>query len=129
MGNGASMSVSRDMPAARKNSQSTWRPPRLGMDIWLIIVVFTLLVFGLLMVYSASTDYSMVVLGEAPSYMIRRQVIFALSGIVVAAFLTLFDYHRFRKWAIPIIVVTIVGLAVVLFVNEVINNAARTLFQ
>jgi len=129
MGNGANMSVSRDMPAARKNSQSAWRPPRLGMDIWLIIVVFTLLMFGLLMVYSSSTDYSMVVLGEAPSYMFRKQVIFALIGIVVAAFLALFDYHRFRKWAIPIIVVTIIGLAVVLFVNEVINNAARTLFQ
>jgi cell division protein FtsW len=129
MGNGAGMSVSRDMTTARKKSQSAWRSPRLGLDIWLIIVVFTLLVFGLLMVYSASTDYSMVVLGEEPSYMFKRQVIFALIGIAVAAFLAWFDYHRFKKWAIPIIVVTIIGLAVVLFVNEVINNAARTLFQ
>lgn len=129
MGNGAGMSVSRDITTARKKSQSAWRPPRLGLDIWLIIVVFTLLVFGLLMVYSASTDYSMVVLGEEPSYMFKRQVIFALIGIAVAAFLAWFDYHRFKKWAIPIIVVTIIGLAVVLFVNEVINNAARTLFQ
>jgi len=129
MGNGASMNASRDIPAARKKSQSAWRPPRIGLDIWLIIVVFTLLIFGLLMVYSASTDYSMVVLGEAPSYMFNRQVIFALGGIVVAAILAWFDYHRFKKLAIPIIVVTIIGLAGVLFVNEVINNAARTLFQ
>jgi cell division protein FtsW len=95
MGNGAGMSVSRDMTTARKKSQSAWRSPRLGLDIWLIIVVFTLLVFGLLMVYSASTDYSMVVLGEEPSYMFKRQVIFALIGIAVAAFLAWFDYHRF----------------------------------
>ncbi|MGB7096766.1 MAG: putative peptidoglycan glycosyltransferase FtsW [Anaerolineales bacterium] len=123
------MNVSRDIPAARKKSQSAWRPPQIGLDIWLIIVVFTLLIFGLLMVYSASTDYSMVVLGEAPSYMFNRQVIFALGGIVFAAILAWFDYHRFKKLAIPIIVVTIIGLAGVLFVNEVINNAARTLFQ
>ncbi|MGB3701489.1 MAG: putative peptidoglycan glycosyltransferase FtsW [Anaerolineales bacterium] len=129
MGNGASMNASRDIPSARKKSQSAWRPPRIGLDIWLIIVVFTLLIFGLLMVYSASTDYSMVVLGEAPSYMFNRQVIFALGGIVFAAILAWFDYHRFKKLAIPIIVVTIIGLAGVLFVNEVINNAARTLFQ
>ncbi len=129
MGNGAGMSVSRDMTSVRKKSQSAWRSPRLDLDIWLIIVVFTLLVFGLLMVYSASTDYSMVVLGEEPSYMFRRQVIFALIGIAVATFLAMIDYHRFTKWAIPIIAVTIIGLAVVLFVNEVINNAARTLFQ
>jgi len=123
------MNASRDIPAARKKSQSAWRPPRIGLDIWLIIVVFTLLIFGLLMVYSASTDYSMVVLGEGPSYMFRRQVIFAMGGIVVAVILAWFDYHRFKKLAIPIIVVTIIGLAGVLFVNEVINNAARTLFQ
>ena len=68
MGNGASMSTSREKAAARTKAAG-WRPPRLGVDVWLIIVVFTLVVFGLLMVYSASTDYSMVVLGEAPTYM------------------------------------------------------------
>jgi cell division protein FtsW len=129
MGNGVGMNTGQRKSVNKKNDRRAWRPPRIGIDVWLIIVVFTLLVFGLLMVYSASTDYSMVVLGEAPSYMFRRQVVFALIGILVAAFLTWFDYHRYRKIAIPIIVFTIFGLAVVLFVNEVINNAARTLFQ
>lgn len=129
MGNGVSMSTSRENVSSRNKARSGWRPPRLGVDVWLIIVVFTLMVFGLLMVYSASTDYSMVVLGEAPNYMFKRQLIFAIVGLGVAAFLAWFDYHRFKKLAIPIIIVTIVGLAGVLFVNEVINNAARTLFK
>lgn len=129
MGNGVGMSMSRNLSAARKDNRTAWRPPRIKMDVWLIIVVFILLVFGLLMVYSASTDYSMVVLGEAPSYMFRRQITFALVGIVVAALLALFDYHRYKRWAVLIIGVTIFGLALVLFINEVINNAARTLFQ
>ncbi|MFL7894023.1 MAG: FtsW/RodA/SpoVE family cell cycle protein [Anaerolineales bacterium] len=123
------MNMGRENTSVKNNQKSAWRPPRIKLDIWLVIVVFILLVFGLLMVYSASTDYSMVVLGEAPSYMFRRQMLFALTGILIAALLAWFDYHRFRKLAIPIIVFTIVGLTAVLFINEVINNAARTLFQ
>jgi cell division protein FtsW len=129
MGNGVGMSSTIDNATGSNKAQSKWRPPRLSVDIWLILVVFTLIVFGLLMVYSASTDYSMVVLGEAPTYMFQRQLVFALGGIGVAIFLAFFDYHRYRNWAIPIILITIGGLAGVLFVNEVINNAARTLFK
>lgn len=129
MGNGASMSVSQEMVRGRERSQSGPRSLRLGFDIWLVLTVFTLLIFGLMMVYSASTDYSLVVLGEAPSYMFRRQLIFAFGGLCLAAILTWVDYHVFRKLAVPIIFVTIALLASVLVVNEVINNAARTIFQ
>jgi cell division protein FtsW len=129
MGNGASMNIGRNMANSQENRQMSWRPSRLGIDIWLVVTVFTLLIFGLLMVYSASTDYSMVVLGEAPNYMFRRQLIFAFVGIVLAAFLTWLDYHVYKKLAVPIIIATIIGLAGVLVVNEVINNAARTIFQ
>lgn len=127
MGIGASMSTS--STSSRKVRQSAWRPKNLGIDLWLVLAVFTLLIFGLLMVYSASTDYSMVVLEEAPSYMFRRQLLFAVIGLVVAGILTWLDYHWFRKLAIPLILVTIIGLASVLVINEVINNAARTIFQ
>ena len=128
MGNGVGMSSARVRSSSRGKSLG-WRPPRLSVDIWLIIVVFTLVIFGLLMVYSASTDYSMVVLGEAPTYMFRRQLMFAVIGFLAAGFLAWFDYHRYQKLAIPIIVFTIVLLTGVLLVNEVINNAARTLFR
>ena len=129
MGIGASMKTGRDMASSRKGRQAGWRQFNLGIDLWLVLAVFTLLIFGLLVVYSASTDYSMVVLGEAPSYMFRRQLLFAAIGLAAAAFLTWLDYHWFKKLAIPLIVLTIIGLASVLFINEVINNAARTIFQ
>jgi cell division protein FtsW len=61
--------------------------------------------------------------------MFRRQLIFAFGGLCLAAILTWVDYHVFRKLAVPIIFVTIALLASVLVVNEVINNAARTIFQ
>jgi cell division protein FtsW len=123
------MKTGRDMASSRKGRQAGWRQFNLGIDLWLVLAVFTLLIFGLLMVYSASTDYSLVVLGEAPSYMFRRQLLFAAIGLAAAAILTWLDYHWFKKLAIPLIVLTIIGLASVLFINEVINNAARTIFQ
>jgi cell division protein FtsW len=129
MGIGASMNTNNGQTNSRKDHPSTWRPKNLGIDLWLVLTVFTLLIFGLLMVYSASTDYSMVVLDEAPSYMFQRQLVFAAIGLFAAVFLTWLDYHWYRKLAIPLIILTIIGLAGVLFINEVINNAARTIFQ
>jgi cell division protein FtsW len=61
--------------------------------------------------------------------MFRRQILLAAIGIAVAGFLAWMDYHVFKKAAVLIIIVTIIGLASVLVVNEVINNAARTIFQ
>jgi cell division protein FtsW len=123
------MNVSRKNPRTSRKTKHDRRSLHLGFDIWLLVAVFTLLIFGLVMVYSSSTDYSMVVLKEAPSYMFKRQLLFAGAGIAAAAFLTWLDYHTLKKFAVPILIVTIILLASVLLVNEVINNAARTIFQ
>lgn len=124
------MSFSREMAqrAYLRAGQGT-RPVRLGIDIFLVLIVSTLLIFGLLMVYSASTDYSMTVLGQAPTFMFTRQLVFMGLGIAVAILLTFIDYHLYKKLAIPAILGTIVLLFLVLAVSEVINNAARTIFQ
>jgi cell division protein FtsW len=128
MGNGTSRmtaqgfrwQTSTQVGAARK-------PVRLGIDVPLLLAVVTLLVFGLLMVYSASWDYSLMVLGKTPTYMFTRQVLFAGLGIGLAAFLTIFNYHRYQKFALTLMAVTVALLVIVLVVNEVINNASRTL--
>jgi cell division protein FtsW len=49
-------------------------------------------------------------------------------GIVAAFVLSRIDYHIYRKFAIPLMVVTIVLLIAVLLNNEVRNNAVRTFF-
>jgi len=130
MGNGTPISMSRDM--ARQgfvNSFQKGRSIRLGIDVPLVLIVCTLSVFGLLMVYSASWDYSMTILQQPPTYMFTRQLLFMAIGIIVAVVLTFFNYHHYKKLAIFVMVGTIALLLAVLFVNEVINNAARTIFQ
>jgi cell division protein FtsW len=105
------------------------RSVRLGIDVPLLLTVITLIVFGLLMVYSASWDYSLVILGQEPTYMFTRQLVWLALGSMVAGFMAWFDYRRWQKLALPVMALTIIGLIVVLFVNEVINNATRTFFD
>lgn len=130
MGNGTPLGIGRDMAQhGLSNSSQTRRSLRLGIDVPLVLIVCTLSVFGLLMVYSASWDYSMTILQQTPTYMFTRQLLFMVLGIVAAVLLTFFDYHHYKKLAIFGMAGTIALLVIVLFVNEVINNAARTIFQ
>ncbi len=101
---------------------------RLGIDVPMLLVVITLMIFGLVMVYSASYDYSLAYYGDA--YRIfQRQVMFMLLGIGVAVLLALLDYHIWQRLAVPVGVLAVVGLFAVLIANNVLNNAARTLWE
>ena len=129
MGDGTPLTIGRDRrraPVFKPGVQT--RAVRLGIDVPLLLIVITLLVFGLLMVYSASTDYSFMVLGKSPTYMFVRQVMWLGVGILVASLMTLVNYHRWQKFALVAMLGTVLALLAVLVVNEVINNAARTLF-
>ncbi len=99
-----------------------------GIDVPLLLTVFTLAVFGVLMVYSASWDFSLAIY-NSPTFIFTRQLIWLAIGLGAAVFLTWFDYHYFRRLAVPGMVLTIGLLVGVLIVNEVRFGAARTLIQ
>jgi cell division protein FtsW len=103
------------------------RSVHLGIDVPLLIVTAILLIFGLLMVYSASWDYSFQLYGSA-TRIFSRQLLFMGLGITAAVVLTFLDYHFWRRLAVPAMGVTIVMLLGVLFVNEMRNGAVRTLW-
>ena len=105
------------------------RPLNLGVDVPLFLVVIALLVFGLLMLYSASWEYSVSIMGERPSYMLERQVRFLILGGFAAAAAFFFDYHRIKKFVIPMMLVTLIMLLLVIYFNEVLLGARRGLFQ
>jgi cell division protein FtsW len=104
------------------------RVVQLNVDVPLLFVVITLLIFGLIMVYSASYDYSLSYYKDA-NRIFHRQLLFMALGIAGVLFLTYLDYHHWRRLAVPAIVVTIFLLLGVLFVSEIYNNAARTLYE
>jgi cell division protein FtsW len=102
------------------------RTVTLGIDVPLLLVIATLLIFGILMVYSASWDYSFLLFNSA-NYIFSRQVLWLILGIAAAVVLTFMDYHWWRRLAVPAMAVAVLSLVAVLFISEVRHGAVRTL--
>ena len=86
---------------------------RAGMDLPFFFLVMTLLVIGLVMLFSAS--YASASYYQHDSYFfIKRQLVFAVIGVAAMIALSFFDYHHFHKFAFPILLVSIALLGVVL---------------
>jgi cell division protein FtsW len=98
----------------------------LAIDIPFLAIVAALLVFGLLMLYSASWDVSWRAFNDVNSFFLR-QLIWLAIGSVSAVFLYFMDYHRWERnhFAILAILVTVGLLLTVLIIGE---GSARSLF-
>jgi cell division protein FtsW len=96
-------------------------------DLVLVAAVIVLGIFGLLMLYSAGTDFSLQNYGSA-TYIFNKQLLWMAIGTLTAFILSRIDYHFWRKFAVLLMGVTIILLILVLVNNEVRNNAVRTFF-
>ncbi len=99
-----------------------------GFDMPLLVSVVALVVFGLVMLYSASWDFSLGAF-EDPLYMFNRQVKWLGLGVAVALILAFFDYHYWRRLVVPAMAVTMILLVVVLLTNEIRFGAKRSIFD
>jgi cell division protein FtsW len=102
--------------------------PGRSLDLPLLVIVIALVIFGLVMMFSASWDYSLLVY-NSPMYMFEHQARWLGVGLTAALLLALFDYHNWRKLIIPAMGLTILLLMAVLFMNEIRLGAARALYQ
>ncbi|MCI0555005.1 MAG: putative lipid II flippase FtsW [Anaerolineae bacterium] len=99
-----------------------------GTDMLLMLTVVALMVFGLIMLYSASFDFSFNEYGSS-SYMFMRQVKWLGLGMILAFVLSYFDYHHWRRLVV-FAMLGIIGLLIaVLFLNEIRLGASRTLYD
>ena len=98
--------------------------PVRGYDVPLLLTIVALLVFGLVMLYSASWDFSLGAYGD-PMQMFSRQVLWMAMGILGAAFLSRFDYHHWRRLVLLAMALTIILLVGVLLLSELRFNAKR----
>ncbi len=71
-----------------------------GFDMPLLVAVVALIVFGLIMLFSASWDFSFGAYGD-PMYMFNRQLMWLGLGLVSATILAFFDYHHWRRFVVP----------------------------
>jgi cell division protein FtsW len=112
---------------ARPVATSARRTRASNVDLILVAAVIALGIFGLLMLYSAGTDFSLRTYGSA-NYIFDKQLLWMATGILVALVFSRVDYHLWRKIAVPMMAVSVVLLIAVLINNEVRNNAVRTFF-
>ena len=113
------------------NNRMTLSPaknPSRGFDMPMVLTVIALLVFGLIMLYSASYDFSFNEYGTS-AYMFVRQVRWLMLGAILAFALSLFDYHHWRRVVVIGMLATIGLLITVSIINEIRLGASRTLYQ
>jgi len=87
-----------------------------------------LVIYGLVMLFSASWDYSLGIYDSA-MYMFNRQLMWLGIGVLVALALSFFDYHHMHKLIVPAMIFTIVLLIGVLLMNEIRLGAKRSFFE
>lgn len=128
MGEGAYVNPTRPIqPGQAPRAAQAHRPLRLTIDIPLLLIVVTLVVFGLLMVFSASWDTSLSI-GDDPTYVFRRQLLWVLVGTAACVVFSFFDYHRIKRFLVPMVVGTLVLLVAVLWVADERFGATRSIF-
>lgn len=96
-----------------------------GVDFPLLLGMVLLLAFGLVMVYSASYDFSYAVYQDA-SFMFNRQLLWLGLGLAAAFSLSRVDYHHWRTLIVLAMLAAIALLVGVLAVNEIRLGAARS---
>ncbi|PKN86903.1 MAG: hypothetical protein CVU46_06165 [Chloroflexi bacterium HGW-Chloroflexi-8] len=112
--------------------RNTKRPNFLttGIDLPIIIIVLTLLVLGLVILYSASMPVAYYTSeSSSPMSYVLRQALFAGFGLICALFISLIDYRKLQKWMLPGLFATWGLLVLVLIIGTVRHGATRTFFN
>jgi cell division protein FtsW len=82
-------------------------------DVWMIAATLGILAIGVVMVYSASAVAAFHDYGD-PYYYVKRQLLFALLGVVSMFVMMNVEYTFWRKWAVPALLICFGMLVIVL---------------
>jgi cell division protein FtsW len=114
------------MPRVRRGGDGARR----GLAAWstyylLLAVVGTLLAFGVIMVLSASSPTAYASTGD--SYTVfKRQVIWVVAGLVVMMVTSRIDYRRWRRFGVPVLVASFLGLLYVAVHPAAVSSGGST---
>ncbi len=115
-----------DAPERLSETQKKSLPLKPG-DFVLSALVLLLVVFGVIMVFSASYYYAISSEGT-PYYYLLRDIPYAILGTVCMIAMAVVDYHKLRNLAIPVLLISIILLGLVFTpLGTELNNARRWL--
>ena len=95
-----------------------------SFDLPLLVLVIVLLTIGVIMVLSASFARAYYE-GDSPTGIFTRQLIFAVSGIVIMIVVSKFRVNTFRRWSMLLLLVSVMLLALVLIIGIVGGGSRR----
>ena len=96
------------------------------IDMVFLITVLALTVYGLIMVFSASSPSAFYNHGDS-MYFFKRQAIWAVVGVITMFIVATLNYKALKKYAMPSYVVTMILMLLVVIVGQKINGAKRWL--
>ena len=108
------LSMPSDPTEAIRKRKRKWIYATGSVDIPFLVILLAILVIGLISLYSASYAYSFYWNGGDSFYFIKRQLIFALIGIVAMVVCSFIDYHRWHRFAWVLWVFSIILLGITL---------------
>lgn len=101
---------SRRLPHKRK---ATSLPISTGrIDFYLLATVLCLVIFGILMIYNASSVVADKTFNNT-YFFLKEQAISAVIGIIAMGIISFIDYHFWKKWAFHILIFNIILLILV----------------
>lgn len=107
-----------------KKEKSARSPKLRQMDIPFLTLTLMILTIGVIMVLSASFARAYYTSND-PTYYFIRQIIFAVSGVAIMLLLSRFPVSFFRRIALPLLIASILMLAVVPIIGVTVNGSTR----
>ncbi len=95
-------------------------------DFALVAITAALVIFGVIMVFSASYYYSIDTTGS-PYTFLKKDLVWAFSGFLIMGVTAVVDYHYYRKIAPALMVLSLILLGALFLFGEEINDATRWL--
>jgi len=112
----------------KRVKQPELRSTRLKLDVTLLLATITLVVYGLIMVYSASYSISFYVSDtKSPNDMFVRQLVWLLVGLLGMIVFAFFDYRKWKKFVVFGMGFTIIALIGVLIFGESTGSTTRNI--
>ena len=100
------------------------RPSEVGVDRVLVGAVLVLVAFGMVMVFSSGAVFAAKKYGDA-AYFLKREIVYALIGLGALSLAVKIDYSVYRRYAYPLLFVSIMFLVAVLKIGSRAGGAIR----
>lgn len=94
------------------------------VDRWLLLIVITMIIFGLIFVFAASPAVASKI-GLSSFYFVKRHAVYLVLGLFILGATSLLDSDQVRRLAVGVFLLSIIGILATLVFGDQIKGAKR----